>query len=281
MATRSRYRASDMISLLRETLGDSHVVIAEVRSSVGHVEKKPRRADAVSIGCWPTRTLEWVGYEVKVSRADWLRELDAPDKAEAVAQYLDRWYVVAPESIIRPEEVPELWGVMVPDPQRSGRLRILKKAPELHSFGRIPEDLRPFIASVVRTGIQKHPDVVLAKKAVETAERESFQRGWDAAMKRAQKEHGCTLDVDSQIRDLIATTFDYHTRLSLAEHWDSVKDAVSMAVAVVGDGISPDGWMSRLNNRARNLDRLREEIARINAWAGPAPTEETSGEEDD
>jgi len=36
-----------------------------------------------------------------------------------------------------------------------------------------------------------------------------------------------------------------------------------------------------LNNRARNLDRLREEIARINAWAGPAPTEETSGEEDD
>ncbi len=66
---------------------------------------------------WPSRGLELIGFEVKVSRADWLRELKNAEKAEDFFALCDRWYVVAPTEAVKLEELPAGWGWMVPGPK--------------------------------------------------------------------------------------------------------------------------------------------------------------------
>lgn len=69
------------------------------------------------------------GHEVKVSRADWLTELRDPTKAERIKRYCNFWWLVVPDaSIVKPEELPPDWGLMV----RAGtKLRTKVKAPAL------------------------------------------------------------------------------------------------------------------------------------------------------
>lgn len=74
-----------------------------------------RYADAVAMGLWPSQGLEIWGFEVKVYRSDWLRELKQPRKAEAVAAYCDKWWIAASEDVVQTDEVPPAWGLMTWD----------------------------------------------------------------------------------------------------------------------------------------------------------------------
>lgn len=82
----------------------------EVRDAAGFAGR--RSADAVAMNTWPSRGLELVGIEIKVSRGDWLRELKTPAKAEAVARYCDRWMIAAPKGLIVRDELPLGWGLL-------------------------------------------------------------------------------------------------------------------------------------------------------------------------
>lgn len=53
-----------------------------------------RTADVLALGLWPSRGNELHGFEVKVSRADWRKELAQPEKAEGWCQIVDRWWIV-------------------------------------------------------------------------------------------------------------------------------------------------------------------------------------------
>lgn len=73
-----------------------------------------RTADFLAIDGWESQGYRIIGHEVKVSRSDWLTELRDPSKAEAWARYCHRWYVVVPNmDIVRRDEVPAGWGVLV------------------------------------------------------------------------------------------------------------------------------------------------------------------------
>ena len=54
-----------------------------------------RIGDAVVFGLWPSRGMQVEGFEVKISRSDWLRELKDPSKAESIFKYCDLWWLVA------------------------------------------------------------------------------------------------------------------------------------------------------------------------------------------
>ena len=62
-----------------------YAFLTEVRNSVGF-SSKVRTADAMAMSLWPSRGLYMTGFEVKVSRADWKKELEQPEKAEELAQ---------------------------------------------------------------------------------------------------------------------------------------------------------------------------------------------------
>lgn len=103
-----------------------------------------RHADAVAMGLWPSRGLELHGLELKASRTDWLKELKDPAKADSVAKYCDRWWlVVANKDMVRPGELPPLWGLLA----MTGDT--LKQIVEAKPLKPIPID-RVFLAGLMR-----------------------------------------------------------------------------------------------------------------------------------
>jgi hypothetical protein len=96
---------------------------------------------------WPSAPhgLELVGFELKVSRSDWLRELRQPNKADPIKQFCDRWYVVCADAKIVKyvEELPKGWGLMFAE---DGKLVEFIEAPKLNP---LPLD-RAFVAALMR-----------------------------------------------------------------------------------------------------------------------------------
>lgn len=87
------------------------VFATHVRDAAGF--DASRTADAVALDLWPSKGLELHGFEVKVSRSDWLRELAKPDKHVPVARFCDRWWLVVPDrTIVHSGELPKTWGLI-------------------------------------------------------------------------------------------------------------------------------------------------------------------------
>lgn len=105
--------------------GRRYVVAEHVRS---HASFDARRtADFVALDTWKSGRFDLAGHEVKVSRADWLRELKDPSKAAEFTPFMNRWWVVVPDAaIVRPGELPDGWGLMA---LAGSRLRAVTAAP--------------------------------------------------------------------------------------------------------------------------------------------------------
>lgn len=100
-------------------------------------------ADGVAINMWASRGYAITGFEVKVSRSDWLRELKQPEKSEPILTKCDFWYLVAPEEVYVPDEVPPPWGILA---FKNGKLFEKRKAPKLE-----PKAItRAFVAQMFR-----------------------------------------------------------------------------------------------------------------------------------
>lgn len=96
--------------------GPRYAIAEHVRSVAGfggywNGGQKLRTADLIVMDLWPSKGLNLIGHEVKVSRSDWLTELRDPDKADAFRRYMDRWYLVAPTGVVR-DDLPAGWGLI-------------------------------------------------------------------------------------------------------------------------------------------------------------------------
>jgi hypothetical protein len=122
-----------------------YAYFSAVRNGTGFVRHTVRTIDGMAIGLWPSRGLELIGFELKSSRGDWLREKKDPAKAHDMAKYCDRWYLVAGrDDIVLAGELPIKWGLIVP--HQKG-LKIVTEAPVLESSAWD----RLFLASLVRS----------------------------------------------------------------------------------------------------------------------------------
>jgi hypothetical protein len=97
-------------ALLRKRYeGNEWVLLEEVAPATGG---GTRYADALAINLWNSRGHAIIGFEVKTSRSDWLRELKQPQKAEPIFRYCDHWNIVAPKGVVKDGELPPNWGLM-------------------------------------------------------------------------------------------------------------------------------------------------------------------------
>lgn len=105
--------------------GRRYVAAEHVRS---HASFDARRtADFIAVDTWKSGRFDLHGHEVKVSRSDWLRELKDPEKAAEFTPYMNRWWVVVPDSsIVKPGELPAAWGLLV---LAGGLLEVARHAP--------------------------------------------------------------------------------------------------------------------------------------------------------
>ena len=112
--------------------GPRYVFAEHVRNYCGFAGYRTtvplRTADALAVDLWPSSGNAIHGFEVKVSRGDWLTELKDPDKAEAFKRYCDRWWLVTPTADIVRGDLPSGWGHLI---AHGGGLRIKVQAPRL------------------------------------------------------------------------------------------------------------------------------------------------------
>lgn len=138
-------------------------VFFEVANATGgHAQ---RRIDALACGIWPSNGYEFVGVEIKVSRSDWQREMAAPQKAQELMRFCNRWYLAAPKGLVTPDELPATWGLLSFD---GTRLQTAVKAAKLN-----PEPLEVgFVMAVLRQGSAVDMDLVNKLVSERDAERQ-------------------------------------------------------------------------------------------------------------
>lgn len=137
-------RTGELTEKIWHRFGAGYIKLTQVRAATGHFDANT--ADMMVMGEWPSTGNLLHGFEVKISRADWLNEVKNPHKNDSVKKYCDHWWlVIADENMVRPGELPDDWGMMVYDgPGR--KLRVVKKAPLRESA---PMD-HVFVASLLR-----------------------------------------------------------------------------------------------------------------------------------
>jgi hypothetical protein len=135
--------AHEVRALLRAYLpAQEYALFFEVADATG--ARQSRWADAVAMSLWPSRGLVVHGYEIKVSRSDWLSELSQPMKAEAIFNRVDFWWLICPANVTKLEEIPDAWGWLAVN---DGRISVMKQAPRHDA---LPLD-RTFFASLARS----------------------------------------------------------------------------------------------------------------------------------
>ena len=144
MKTKSvkKYTAPDIVAALHKRYpAPEYAAFQEVANGTGANAR--RWIDVLVMAIWPSRGLQVIGIEIKVSKADWKRELADPKKADAIGKYCDLWWIATPPGIVDPETLPLNWGLMELGPHG---FKVIKKAPKLK-----PEPLtKGFVASILR-----------------------------------------------------------------------------------------------------------------------------------
>lgn len=167
-------KTKDIIQALRTKYSAPiYAFLTNVGNSTGYACN--RYADAIAMCLWESRGLEIIGFEIKVSRTDWLKEMKKPSKADPIANYCDSWYLVlGDKDILRFGELPMSWGLMVP--HTKSELKVVKESKR--NLKPKPLD-KNFVAAVLRrTTEQLLPDSQL---------RGEYNRGYEEGEKTGKE----------------------------------------------------------------------------------------------
>lgn len=91
---------------------ESWAFFSELRVGTGFGRDSQQSIDAFAIALWPSDHWASHAYEIKVSRADFLKELREPIKRRAALRYSNMFWFATPEGLVRPEEIPVEAGLM-------------------------------------------------------------------------------------------------------------------------------------------------------------------------
>lgn len=145
----TKVTTADIRAALRVHFPDgAHAVLEEVRNGTGY-RRRERYADALVCSCWPSRGLWLAGVEIKVSRSDWRKELEQPDKSAEIQRWCDYWWIAAPKGLVKNGELPVTWGLLEYDTKArtKSKISVVVQAPKLE-----PHPLSiEFVASVLRS----------------------------------------------------------------------------------------------------------------------------------
>jgi hypothetical protein len=104
------------------------ILIFEARNAASF-DGGTRTCDLIAINTWTSRGLMVHGHEVKVSRNDWVKEMNTPEKAHLFWKHCHRWWLVVPapwRSIVKVGELPEGWGLK--EVLENGKVRTVTQA---------------------------------------------------------------------------------------------------------------------------------------------------------
>lgn len=242
-----------------------HALFFEVSDAAGFGAS--RRADAVAMSLWPSRGLLVHGFEIKESRADWLRELRNPAKSAPVQKYCDRWWVVVSDgAIVVDGELPKTWGLLV----LQGKKLVQKvEAPALQP---VPLD-RSFVACLLRAATSNTvPKSALHElvsvRVQETVER---RRSFDAVHSKR---------MDEEVAKLTKCIEDFEAASGVKiETWGGNPVRIGAAVRfLLNEGAAHEEMLSVTRTRlAHLLGEVDASIAELRALDAKRPKKASTG----
>lgn len=230
-----------------------------------------RYCDALAMSLFPSRGLGMHGFEVKVSRSDWQRELALPDKVEeGIYRFCDHWWVTAVPGVVREGELPETWGLLE---LREGKLRQMKAAPKLQPM---PMD-RSFIAALLRRADEgmtaRVRNLANAETAVIRAKLDALTTDNDAAIEAAVEER------TKRHRDLVANVrkFEEFSGISILGYgYEAEKGRLIRAMNAAGLASTYGGLHGLASQLANTAQKIRDELAEFDKLAPPAAKDEAA-----
>lgn len=224
-----------------------------------------RRADAIAMSLWPSRGLEVHGFEMKASRADALRELRDPAKAERIARWCDRWWlVVIDDKVVSVDELPPTWGLLV---LKTTRLHQAKLAPKLPGP---PWDnaTRTFLAALLRAAQKVDP----GREAMEAARKAGYAAGVKdekALAERELRKVRDALEAEQVLRQRFEAAAGVHIT-----RYDAGRIGAAVKFVLDGGVQSAEADLRRLQEQAHRIvagiDRQLEQVARVPTKEGVA-----------
>jgi hypothetical protein len=204
-----------------------------------------RWCDALVMGLWPSRGLELIGIEIKSSRSDWVKERDDPAKADAIGRFCDRWYLaVGDPKIVKPGELPQAWGLMVPS---GSGMKIAIEPPKIEA---VPIT-RSFLAAIFRRSVEQ--------SATEADLKKRYDAGFSEGKKCAELPLKYELESLRKLREKV-TQFETFSGLNIHYGYEDAKD-IGNAVTMVlrGDHKHHENDLIRLKDQA---ERIAKAISR-------------------
>ena len=128
-----------------------------------------RRLDGVAVGLYKTVRYEILGFEIKVSRSDWLSEKKQPDKASVFMQSVDGFYLVCPRYVAGIHDLPKGWGLIE---YRGERLYTIKSYDSADDIGKKPMDRELALSLLSRA--------LIGGEVKSQFIRKHFDEGWKA-----------------------------------------------------------------------------------------------------
>jgi hypothetical protein len=178
--------------------GGEWATFAELNIGTGFTTR--RFIDFYAMNVYPSKGYRTIAYEIKTSRADFLKEITDPTKREWAERYAGECYFAVPSGLIEKGEVPDKWGLVYVD--SNGGTRAVKIAPQ-----GTPEPFpMSFIASLARRGADISPDIPkevwgfagrelnypelmeLARRMLSGELKEEYQRGYKNGVKDTSKQ---------------------------------------------------------------------------------------------
>lgn len=201
----------------------AYAFLPSVRNQTGFRNGPIRTADAIVMSLFPSRGFVIHGFEVKAYRGDWLKELKRADKAEAIAQFCDVWWVVGSKDVVKLDEVPHNWGWLYP----RGRVLIAGKQPEKMT----PQPLKPeFVAAILRNACSWLPGNEAINKAVDLAVAETERN-----MRKAAESQ--RLQYQRRIEDLLKAIAEFEGASGIEiRSWRHNSKQIGEAVKCVLEG---------------------------------------------
>lgn len=172
--------------LANKYLNPEWVFLKQVRSSTGSAN---RIADGMAFNMYQSTGYEILGFEIKVSRSDWLSELKHMGKSNEIMTYCDKWFLVVPDAnIVKEGELPKNWGLLV---LKDGELR-QKVRPTPQKPEPIP---LAFMASILRrnSNVMRALELSYVKREsikaeIEQARKDGYESGRGYNGKRTEEE---------------------------------------------------------------------------------------------
>lgn len=229
-----KYTADELVERLRGRYGsDAWLLLEQVANSTGYSCKS--WIDAIAIGLWPSKGLLRLAFEVKVSRSDFLKELATPKKNAWARKCCHEFWFVAPDGVIKEQELPEGAGWLKP---RGKGLTTVRAASRKETV----KTTDGFIASLCRnaSGESKRRTYSEEQDILDKCEEYQEAKVWEEAGRRFLK----------------GRSMPWYPVLD----WEN-EDAASELVKELEKAATPEADRNKAQEMTRVLERFSEQMS--------------------